>query len=1119
MDIYSTILSTFFPGCSPDEFDEECARIAATNVTPKCRTVWKNEYFYRCRTCGLSAPSSICVSCFRAGPHEAEGHDYSFEASVFGGCCDCGHAATWRPEGNCSHHNGREMTTEEALGCLAPELAHAAREDGIPLVSEQLNKLIPPALEFTHSWAASPAAKADIDVCTLSLHCEELLGVTKALVRLCSIHEGYVALLRDTFMRSSLGSDVFNVTLELDCTYRDLAMKAKDPNDPTAVNDDDLRKGVPNPLVDILLDMQLYLLHGSAYKLYFGTQIYLPSYTRVAQRGIHLPVRLSPQIFSELAVLDAADSPIQRVVEAVPKSWLVPPVPPPAGSRGTHPCERLLSVLVDLSTILHVLRTISEEEVRCCLLKLVHPLDGTAPAIRARVAHVEYESRAWLSTFLAETDLTRALDEIAPEVRATFSRVAEEVVHSLYSVSDEDCVWRRGVLIPKSVDGTGAGVINCHTSPVSAFYPLLALYEKLGPTKPPPRGAIAAAANSLTFIDKVRCAFFTRNGHVLREMAYHVRNQDSWKMHVGLLRRAACENAEVVLAVLLEATRCWRAFSIRRESPAPPEPRVRVSIGASKESVAKFLALILAIVTGRPSTDRAESEREEVVHALAASGSVVHSSLVQYANEERVMKILEDVAVFKPSEKVGEPGTFKLRKAAWAEVDPHWLGWEASQVQKAAELREAPVRDVAKYPDLLTKVPRLHFILSRCLTLQLAPDETRRLVAMLPPEVVQRSEFRCDKAGKVRKTIAELSGEGASTATAEEDEAEGASRSSRAKSRRRAIMERFRRQQDRMAASTNSGTSSPGDSGVDMDTGADDEVDEDEELCFICLEPGQLHALAFVDEERVLTCNHKVHEKCYASSSGVVSDCPICKRMSNTLICQVEPALAARQELQLLRDLRSVELPVDLSSMWPAVQARIRGAVQSTHLVVSAPISEQLEALSAASSLEEVSHILTMWDEGEVRRSPPRLMLDLPETLQDLLHRNPPYEDCVQCGKRPKFPALCLQCGTWLCSRSECCGGECYKHAVSSSCTLRLYFLAQSTYTLVLHAGLQKAALLPSLYVDAYGEPDPGLRRGKRLSLSKNLEASLQLHAALHSWTYEPSLSALVPVKKDARDW
>jgi hypothetical protein len=1010
------------------------------------------------------------------------------------------------------------MTTEEALGCLAPELSSAAADAGIPFVVTQLNELIPMALDFAHEWRSSDSAKADIDVCSLSDACNGILAITNVLVRLCSIHEGYVGLLRDTFMHSSLGNDLFNLTLELDCVYRELAMKPKDAAGVPVVNEDDLRKGVPNPLVDSLLDLQLYLLHGSEYKLYFGKEIYMPAYPRVAQHGIHVPVRLSPQIFSELAVLEAVGSPVQRVVEAVPRSWLTTPTSL-GGTRSSHPCERLLSVLVDLSTILHVLRTISEDEVRCCLLNLVHPLDRTAPVIRARVAHVEYESRVWLSTFLAETDLMRALDEIAPEVRAVFCRVAEEVVHSLYSVADEDCVWRRGVLIPKSVDGSGVGVINCHTSPVSAFYPLLALYEKLGPSKPPPRGAVAAAANSLTFVDKIRCSFFTRNGHMLREMAFHVRYQDSWKMHVGLLRRAAREDPEMVLAVLLEASRCWRAFSIRREMPAPPEPRVRVSIGASKESVAKFLGLILAIVTGRPSTVSAESEREEVVHALAASGSAVHSSLVQYANEERVMKILEDVAVFKPSEKVGEPGTFRLRKSSWAEVDPHWLGWEASQVQKAAELRESPVADEAKFPDLLTRVPRLHFILSRCLALGLAPDETARLLALLPTEVVQTSAFRCDKAGKVRKTIAEMTGAGDAEAAAAEEEEGVESRSNRAKSRRRAIMERFRRQQDRMAASTNSGTSSPGDSGVDMDTAADDEVDEDEELCFICLEPGSLHALAFVDQERVLTCNHKVHEGCYKSGTGVVTDCPICKRMSNALMCSVDPLVAARQEVMLHRDLRNVHLPVDMPSMWPAVQARIRGAVQATHLVVSAPITEELEALSAASSLEEVSHILSMWDEHEGYRPVPRFMIGLPETLQDLLHRNPPYENCVACNKRPKFPALCLQCGTWLCSRSECCGGECYTHAVNSSCTLALYFLAQSTYTLVLHAGLKKAALLPSLYVDAYGEPDPGLRRGKRLGLSKNLEASLQLHAVLHTWTYEPSLSALVPVKKDARDW
>lgn len=36
----------------------------------------------------MSPSSSVCYDCFKNGNHE--GHDFLFEKSVYGGCCDCG---------------------------------------------------------------------------------------------------------------------------------------------------------------------------------------------------------------------------------------------------------------------------------------------------------------------------------------------------------------------------------------------------------------------------------------------------------------------------------------------------------------------------------------------------------------------------------------------------------------------------------------------------------------------------------------------------------------------------------------------------------------------------------------------------------------------------------------------------------------------------------------------------------------------------------------------------------------------------------------------------------------------------------------------------------------------
>eukprot|EP00981_Chlorochromonas_danica_P001717 scaffold369_cov177-Ochromonas_danica.AAC.50 len=47
----------------------------------------------------------LCNDCFQHSCHE--GHDVYFYHSAAGGCCDCGDAAAWSPEGFCCHHGKR----------------------------------------------------------------------------------------------------------------------------------------------------------------------------------------------------------------------------------------------------------------------------------------------------------------------------------------------------------------------------------------------------------------------------------------------------------------------------------------------------------------------------------------------------------------------------------------------------------------------------------------------------------------------------------------------------------------------------------------------------------------------------------------------------------------------------------------------------------------------------------------------------------------------------------------------------------------------------------------------------------------------------------------------------
>ncbi|RHY46720.1 hypothetical protein DYB34_010487, partial [Aphanomyces astaci] len=69
----------------------------------KCEEVWNGDHIaYRCRTCGLSDSSCMCVGCFDPAQHE--NHDYRIYRCSYGGCCDCGDDLAWKATGFCSRH-------------------------------------------------------------------------------------------------------------------------------------------------------------------------------------------------------------------------------------------------------------------------------------------------------------------------------------------------------------------------------------------------------------------------------------------------------------------------------------------------------------------------------------------------------------------------------------------------------------------------------------------------------------------------------------------------------------------------------------------------------------------------------------------------------------------------------------------------------------------------------------------------------------------------------------------------------------------------------------------------------------------------------------------------------
>ncbi|VIO94812.1 Zinc finger in N-recognin family protein [Brugia malayi] len=117
-------------------------------------------------------------------------------------------------------------------------------------------------------------------------------------------------------------------------------------------------------------------------------------------------------------------------------------------------------------------------------------------------------------------------------------------------------------------------------------------------------------------------------------------------------------------------------------------------------------------------------------------------------------------------------------------------------------------------------------------------------------------------------------------------------------------------------------------------------------------------------------------------------------------------------------------------------------------------------------------------------------LLTLPKSYDDLFARFFGVP-CIACGLVPRMPFICLLCGQLSCLDSCCTtsatetisANEVERHALICSSGVGC-FLSLNTSLIVIVCN-RKAALWGSVYLDAHGEEDRNLRRGKPLFLSK----------------------------------
>ncbi|KAK0134878.1 E3 ubiquitin-protein ligase ubr3 [Merluccius polli] len=132
----------------------------------------------------------------------------------------------------------------------------------------------------------------------------------------------------------------------------------------------------------------------------------------------------------------------------------------------------------------------------------------------------------------------------------------------------------------------------------------------------------------------------------------------------------------------------------------------------------------------------------------------------------------------------------------------------------------------------------------------------------------------------------------------------------------------------------------------------------------------------------------------------------------------------------------------------------------------------------------------------------PRL-LQLPDNY-NVIFQYYHHKACTACNKLPKDPALCLVCGTFVCLKGLCCKQqgvcECVLHSQHCGTATGIFLLINASVIIIIRG--HRFCLWGSVYLDAHGEEDRDLRRGKPLFLCAERYQVLEQQWVSHTFDH-----------------
>ncbi|CAG8598717.1 10072_t:CDS:10 [Funneliformis mosseae] len=166
----------------------------------------------------------------------------------------------------------------------------------------------------------------------------------------------------------------------------------------------------------------------------------------------------------------------------------------------------------------------------------------------------------------------------------------------------------------------------------------------------------------------------------------------------------------------------------------------------------------------------------------------------------------------------------------------------------------------------------------------------------------------------------------------------------------------------------------------------------------------------------------------------------------------------------------------------PPLPMTSSGTLNDTSMIHDVHVSSGVA--SSSSQVPQQNH--QSYQRIDVKVNHPAIfeLVGLPKRLDSLFEESL-KKVCEKCKTVPHDPALCLLCGTFVCSQSYCCSendrglendrGECNLHTKSCGGEIGIYLLVKRCVILLLH--VDNGCYMNAPYLDRHGEVDLGLNQ------------------------------------------